>query len=380
MLFSTADLAGNSAVAPDLIPGRFGNAVNLASDSLLISIPGNLKERPVTFACWVKLNSFSSFNNIMSVAPKNGKHWSVYTRPENGMVSVFIPGVGDFASSTALQAGQWHYLAFRLERQSFELYVDGKQALAEAVPTELEFDEQPLRLGRIDSSVGCDGAVDELSISRGTDSLAGVVPDAPATRAAESLAVFHFDNADEVYIENLSLSAPSLPVFLLDDADALKDGGAWEVVARAYDSQLAEIKRESYKGVGAIDRVAKLGELTLTPEQARSAPLLFVVEVRKNNTLAGRTFYWMNFERVQGCLFDLPKTSVSMVVKDGFASVTNNGPRPAVGVHVARPGHADTFVAHENYFWLDPGETKTVKVSDTEGLVVDGWNIEKGGS
>ena len=373
MLFTTVNLAGESAVAPDLIPGRFGKAINLANNSQLISIPGNLKERPVTFACWVKLNTLAGFNSILSVAPKTGKHWSIYTVPNSGMVSVFMPSVGDFQSSTPLQAGQWHYLAFRLERKSFELYVDGQKALAQTSPTELAFDEHPLRLGRIDGSVGCDGAVDELSISRGTDSLAGVVPNAPATKTAESLAVFHFDNDDEVYIEQ---PASSFPVFLLDDADALKDGGAWEVVARAYDSQLAEIKRESYKGVGAISRVAKLGEFTLTKEQARSTPLLFVVEVREHGALADRTFYWMNFETVQGCLFRLPRTELAMQAKKGTLVVTNQGKLPAVAVNVNLPGHADTFLASDNFFWLDPGESRTVEVNNTGGATVEAWNAE----
>ena len=174
---------------------------------------------------------------------------------------------------------------------------------------------------------------------------------------------------------NMSGTAPSLPVFLLDDADALKSEGAWEVVVRAYDSQLAEIKRESYTGTGAIDRVKKLGEFKLTLEQTSSKPLLFVVEVRRNGTLAGRTFYWTNYEQVKDGLFRLPKTSVSLEIKDGAAVMKNTGTLPAVGVNVGRPGHAHTFYANENYFWLDPGETKTVKVNETEGLKVFGWNL-----
>jgi hypothetical protein len=82
----------------------------------------------------VKLNTLAGFNSILSVAPKTGKHWSIYTVPNSGMVSVFMPSIGDFQSSTPLQAGQWHYLAFRLERKSFELYVDGQKALAQTSP------------------------------------------------------------------------------------------------------------------------------------------------------------------------------------------------------------------------------------------------------
>ena len=377
VLFSTFNLSGKTASAPELVAGRFGKAINVAEKSQEVPITGVLKERPVTFECWVKLNSFAGYNIIMSVAPKEGKHWEIYTAPNTGTVSVFMTGVGDFPSSTPLRAGQWHYLAFRLELKSFELYVDGKKALAHAGTKELVFDEKPLVLGGLsEGGLGCDGAVDELSVNRRTDSLEGAVPNAPA--AATGLVTFHFDQSDEIGAKQKSTpTGLSMPVYLLDDADALKDSGSWDVVVRAYDGKLAEIKRQSYKGSGPINRAAKLGEFTITPEQAQAAPLMVVAEVRKNGTLADRTFYWTNFHAVKDSLFNLPTTEVSMKITDGAASLKNTGKIPAVGVNVSRPGHADTFLAEENYFWIDPGETKTVNVSDARGLVLDGWNVEK---
>jgi beta-mannosidase len=65
-----------------------------------------------------------------------------------------------------------------------------------------------------------------------------------------------------------------------------------------------------------------------------------------------------------------------MEVKDGKAVMKNTGSLPAVGVNVGRPGHAGTFFADENYLWLDPGETKSVPVNETEGLKVFGWNLQ----
>lgn len=166
----------------------------------------------------------------------------------------------------------------------------------------------------------------------------------------------------------------ALPVFLLDDADALKDSGPWEAVVRAYDAKLGEIKRESYQGTGAINRVAKLGEFTLSAEQTASTPLLMVVEVKQGGRLVDRTFYWMNFLAAQDCLFRLPRSQLAMRVADGKVIVTNTGKLPAVGVNVSRPGHLDTFTTGENYFWLEPGEVKTVSVSATEGLQVGAFN------
>jgi len=65
-----------------------------------------------------------------------------------------------------------------------------------------------------------------------------------------------------------------------------------------------------------------------------------------------------------------------MTVEDDAVVVENTGKLPAIGVNAGRPGHLDTFTADDNYFWLDAGESKTVKVSNPDGVVVSGWNME----
>jgi hypothetical protein len=48
-----------------------------------------------------------------------------------------------------------------------------------------------------------------------------------------------------------------------------------------------------------------------------------------------------------------------------------------VGVNLVQPGHADAFMPEDNFFWLDAGETKRVKVNDASGVMVKGWNLEE---
>ena len=195
-----ASSAGLSAETSALIPGKFGRAVNLGTwgadhRQVSVSIPGVIKERPAVFECWFKPHVFWKHNIIMSVAPKTGKHWEIYTAPTSGLISVFIPGVGDFPSKIALQEWHWHYLALRIHEKGFELYVDGKKALDQSVPHELSFDDEPLLIGAVqsDDQLRCNGAIDDLVISRRTDALEGVVPDAPAQATPNTLAIFHFD-------------------------------------------------------------------------------------------------------------------------------------------------------------------------------------------
>ena len=165
----------------------------------------------------------------------------------------------------------------------------------------------------------------------------------------------------------------SLPVFLLDDAGALA-GSNWQVVVRAFDGNLREIKRVDYTGQGGVTSPHSLGEFTLSFEETDTVPLLLVSEVRQDGALADRTFYFVNYEPVKGCLFDLPKTSLKAKLQGQNVIVRNTGNLPAAAVDVSRPGHLDTFTVSDNFFWLDAGEAATVEVSDLDGLVVSAWN------
>jgi beta-mannosidase len=166
-----------------------------------------------------------------------------------------------------------------------------------------------------------------------------------------------------------------LPVFLLDDADALRDR-AWEVCVRAFDQRLREVGRQTWGGRGPIERGRQVGEFGVSAAQTATHPLLTVVDLRVDGTPAGRTFYWQNFEAVKDCLFTLPRATLRVDVAGGRVTVANTGKLPAVGVEVSRPGHAHGFTVSDNYLWLDPGETRGMAANATEGLAVGAWNAE----
>ncbi len=165
----------------------------------------------------------------------------------------------------------------------------------------------------------------------------------------------------------------SLPVYLLDDADALTDS-RWQVVVRAFNGELQLIKREEYDGQGEVTSPRKLGEFTLAFEETDTVPLFVVSEVWADGALADRSFYFVNYEPVKGSLFKLPKTSLEFDVQGDSVIIANTGALPAAAVDVSRPGYLDNFTVSDNYFWLDAGETTTVEVSDVGGLVVSAWN------
>jgi beta-mannosidase len=163
------------------------------------------------------------------------------------------------------------------------------------------------------------------------------------------------------------------PVYLLDDADRLK-GTRWQMRISAYDGNLDEIRTQLFEGSDSIVSPLKLGWFMLRHEQTETAPLFHVAEVLCDGQLVDRTYYWINYEFDRGCLFRLPSTTLAMRLSGLTVCVTNTGALPAVGVHVDRPGHLDTFTASDNYFWLNPGESKDITVNSAEGLVVSAWN------
>ena len=165
----------------------------------------------------------------------------------------------------------------------------------------------------------------------------------------------------------------SLPVFLLDDNDNLSSAG-WTVKVKAYNSSLDLVKCQEFTGKGSVKAPFKLGEFNLAAEQTDTTPLFIVSEVFKGKELADMNYYFVNFEEKKRSLFTLPQTSMEMKVSGKTVKITNTGKLPAVAVNVLRPGHLDTFTADDNYFWLEPGETKTVAVDNVQGLKLSAWN------
>ncbi len=353
----------------DMAPfeGKFGHGFNLKPGKKLIDIPWDVKERPLTISLWVRLNRYGDNKILVAPGPTGTRYWEVFTLPETGALTMTIPGVGLISSDTVLEKDKWHYIALRLKDDGVELYANGKKV--QDLPHKLLLHDRPFVIGgdAIWFREMCDGTVDDILVERGWRNLEGYVPSGPAQRTENTVLLINFD-------DDQPGSSFELPVYLLDDADALENA-SWEVRVQAFDSSLKMVQSQTFEGRGAIDRVKKLGVVKPDVEMLTSNPLLFVVEVLREGEQANRTFYWTNFEAVKDSLFNLPKTTCSFKAVGDSVVITNDGKLPAVGVSIERPGHADTFHASENFVWLEPGESKAIQVNSTEGLKLEGWNL-----
>ena len=171
----------------------------------------------------------------------------------------------------------------------------------------------------------------------------------------------------------------SLPVFLLDDAGAL-NGVPWQVKVRAFSGELELIKETKFTGTGNEQTVNRIGYFDLDADQTWSCPLFIVCEVTSGGQEIDRVFYWLNYTMIQGCLFDLPQTTLALDSdREGSVTITNSGDKPAVGVHFICPGLADAFQSEDSYFWLDPADSCRLACSHTQGVEVAAWNSKGSG-
>ncbi len=164
------------------------------------------------------------------------------------------------------------------------------------------------------------------------------------------------------------------PVFILDDSSCLA-GRNWEVEVTAFGSTLREVKKTSFRGRGAIHVRRQVGQFSLTKEQMNHTPLFIVSELRLEGALRYRSFYWLNYLADQGCLFRLPRTTLQSERHPGKITIRNTSSLPAVGVNMSSP-HSDELTIEDNFFWMNPGETREVDISGDRDVSLQAWNVD----
>jgi sugar phosphate isomerase/epimerase len=179
---------GQASLSP-----AFGQALQ---GGMVVEGRAEYRARPITIECWTRLNSRQNFNILVASDPKaSSEHWELYSFAGSGVFSVYQPGRGgDFQSGVNICDGQWHYVAAILEPARVRLFVDGKQA--KDAPAKL-MSGQPapggLAFGQlVEGGIGCDGAVDEVRLSRGVREIGGV-PNSPFTKEAATVGLWNFD-------------------------------------------------------------------------------------------------------------------------------------------------------------------------------------------
>jgi type 1 glutamine amidotransferase/azurin len=138
-------------------------------------IPGKkvFRQLPLKISCRAQLNSKSRFNILVANEPKASRfHWELYTYGGSGELSLYLPGGGEeFRSGVDVCDGKMHTLAARIDERSVVLLVDDKEVFSRphTYPTKDAPDGGQLAVGRlVEGGIGCDGSIEEVTISRPT--------------------------------------------------------------------------------------------------------------------------------------------------------------------------------------------------------------------
>ncbi len=159
----------------------------------------------------------------------------------------------------------------------------------------------------------------------------------------------------------------TLPIYLLDDRQVLS-GRDWQVTVTAYDGQFRIVRKTDYQGTGSAGKNVHLGDFQLSQTECDHSPLFIVIDLLQEGQEPIRSVTFLNYDRSQGCLFALPRTTLEYQLTNNTCTVRNTGAVPAVGVNLLVPSVSDRFVCSDNYFWLEPGEVKTIQISEATGI------------
>lgn len=187
----------SAAVADELREGRFGKALDAGQGAAHVEPAPSYAALPLTFECWVRLDSKVGYNVIVARDSKETPgHWELFTSPGTGFLCAYLPGRRpDHARTTRdIVDGKWHHVAAVLETDRIRLYVDGAMGCDQ--PTVGSVATVPPKALSIGSLVGgqfaCSGCIDEARLSRGVRPVDGLPMGAPAADAA-TLGLWHFD-------------------------------------------------------------------------------------------------------------------------------------------------------------------------------------------
>ncbi|MFM7742564.1 MAG: LamG-like jellyroll fold domain-containing protein, partial [Verrucomicrobiota bacterium] len=162
--------------------------------------PADAFSWPFSVEARVRLDSKKRFNIIAAGGPKSSpRHWELYSHRGSGYFSVYLPGRGgDFSSQVDIADGKWHDVLASVDDQVVTLWVDGK-VVFERAPT--PYREAPLpdklAFGRlVEGSIGCDGLVDDVRLSRGVMKPRKI--EGPRLRMDNTIGLWSFDDLGAV--------------------------------------------------------------------------------------------------------------------------------------------------------------------------------------
>ena len=216
LVLASALPAAEAKPEPRLVEGKFGKALDALTTPLAFTGDSRYRTPPLTVECWAKLEGKRGFNVLVSSDPKtSSRHWEIYSYAGTGRFSAYLPGYepSEINSTKDICDRDWHHVAMTFDGKTVQLFVDGKRVAEKAVKPRAGCKpiDGPLSIGMaIDGSarIGCDGAIDEVHLSRVIRTF-DKLPTAAPKLDADTVALWRFDGSDRVLADPAWTPPPS---------------------------------------------------------------------------------------------------------------------------------------------------------------------------
>jgi azurin len=167
---------------------------------------------PFTVELRCKLDSKQRFNILAAGGPKaSPRHWEIYSYAGSGRFSVYLPGSGgEYQSQVDITDGKWHDLLVSFSDEAVTMWVDGREVLSRKPPVAASGPiPDQVAIGRlVEGTLGCDGSIDDVRISRGVMKPRKV--EGPRSRMDNTIALWSFDDLGAVHVPP---PAPAMPAY-----------------------------------------------------------------------------------------------------------------------------------------------------------------------
>ena len=167
---------------------------------------------PFTVELRCKLERKQGFNILAAGGPKSSRrHWEIYSYAGSGRFSVYLPGRGgEYQSQVDITDGKWHDLLVSFSDEAVTLWVDGREVLSRKPPVAASGPApDKVAIGQlVEGNLGCDGAIDDVRISRGVMRPRQV--EGPRGRMDNTIALWSFDELRAVHVPP---PAPAMPAY-----------------------------------------------------------------------------------------------------------------------------------------------------------------------
>ena len=231
-----------------LVDGKFGKALDLSGGrQVTIPIKGLMNHPIIKFEFWTKLSQKTNYNILLATAPKDGRHWEIYTEapgvaPIPGVIALYMPQLPDpiLRSTIDITDNKWHYVAFEVNERRVQLSLDGATVIDVTSPNPLRWDNSPLKIGGVEKEqLGCTGYIDELKISADAHDPDGYIPSTQPALDANTFHLYRFDRMNGTTVPDEMPKGKAVDGILADEY-TMPEGNVF----------LDEVQDEEYRSSG----------------------------------------------------------------------------------------------------------------------------------